>query len=65
MTKPDRAQISATVPPDIKAALTARAADEDRTESAVVKRALTVYLALDLDEAEQVVRGARNGKAEG
>ena len=55
----DRAQISATVPASVKAQVARRADDEDRLESAVVTRALLVYLAMPMDDAERAVREAR------
>lgn len=63
MSKPDgRTSVSATVVPAVKAAVVERAEAEDRLESAVVRRALDVYLAMSLRDAEEAVAEARNGK---
>lgn len=60
--KPDenRTQLSATVPATLKQRIADRAVDEDRGDSAIVTRALDVYLSLPVDEAERMVRQARN-----
>lgn len=54
-----RTTVSATVTPERKEAITARAEAEDRDTSRVLARALDVYLALPLDEAERMVADAR------
>ena len=62
---PDRVTMSASVAPETKAQLTERATVEDRIESALIRRALDVYLSLTPDEAETAVRRARfDGPAE-
>lgn len=58
---PDRVTVSASVAPETKAALAERATVEDRIESALIRRALDVYLSLTPDDAETAVRRARSG----
>ncbi len=59
-SNPDRTQISATVPTAIKTAVAARAEEEDREVGRIVARAVECYLSLPVDEAERMVRQARN-----
>lgn len=64
MSKPDgRSSVSATVPPELRSALEARAEAEDRDIGRVARRALVVYLTMDPAEADRLVAEARNGKA--
>ena len=58
MPKPDsaRTQISANVPPDVRAAVDARAEQEDRPPAFVLRRAIRLYLSLPVDEAERLLR---------
>lgn len=58
---PDRVTVSASVAPETKKRLAERAVVEDRIESALIRRALDVYLSLTPDDAETAVRRARSG----
>ncbi len=60
----DRVQVSATVTPDVKAALAARAEAEERPDGYVLRRALRLYLALPVEDADRMLRESNGaGKA--